>query len=103
MVQMKSREASDWKLSILFTTVAHNCHIKYKLLTSNTKSRHQKVNVFFDEVLDCKLYRALFFFISIECSTYLGINQDNRGPSTTSSSQEASSIKSTKSVKIYRV
>ena len=23
------------------TTVAHNCHIKYKLLTSNTKSRQQ--------------------------------------------------------------
>ena len=25
----------------LSTTVAHNCHIKYKLLTSNTKSWHQ--------------------------------------------------------------
>ena len=42
-----------------------------------------------------------FLILSIECSTYLGINQDNPGPSTTSSAQEASSIKSTKSVKTF--
>ena len=42
MVQMKSQEESDWKLSILFSTVAHNCHIKYKLLTLNTNYSHQK-------------------------------------------------------------
>ena len=42
MVQMKSQEESDWKLSILFSTVAHNCHIKYKLLTLHTNFSHQK-------------------------------------------------------------
>ena len=42
-----------------------------------------------------------FLIISIECSTYLGINQDNPEPSTTSSAQEVSSIKSTKSVKTF--
>lgn len=29
-----------------------------------------------------------YLILSIECSTYLGINQDNPGPSTTSSAQE---------------
>ena len=42
-----------------------------------------------------------FLILSIECSTYLGINQDNPGPSTSSSAQEASSIKSNKSVKTF--
>ena len=42
-----------------------------------------------------------FLILSTECSTYLGINQDNPGPSTSSSAQEASSIKSNKSVKTF--